>query len=127
MTIQELRIGNWVLKNPPNDYRKVEQINTDGWVWLSAAVGPTEIKDVLPVPLTPELLEKIGFEKDESDEENTWWRLKFGRFTFETDSSVEGKKVYVITFGKEIDYVTTLHQLQNLFYILTGNELTINL
>lgn len=118
----ELRIGNWVEKkqNLPVEYGKVTQVYMDGFTvdyhypggWYS------------PIPLSPEILEKCGFVQD-SDDEATWMVLRTTKFDF-----IEGDRngfceVYMdFDDGLRVQY---LHQLQNLYFALTGQELNIKL
>lgn len=110
----ELRIGNWVLSNG------VEiQIALDNIKW-----HPT----MIPIPLTPEILEKCGFTL-ENDNISKYWKLVINRtevISIEDDGSVglnaenESSKQGYATYPDICKY---LHQLQNLIFSLTGKEL----
>lgn len=89
--------------------------------------GFMRIPAIEPIPLTPEWLERSGFEDD-----------KDGRWTgpqFETDNTTQWfeieedkKKGFYWLRGSEWVMgrpFQFLHQLQNLFFALTGEELTI--
>ena len=121
----ELRIGNWV-----NAFGIEQEIligvfySKGADVWF---VDHLEIKDIEPIPLTPEWLEKFGFEKnsDESYELITEQGVQF--YASKDD---DYKYLSVGTLGleqhlinKELEHV---HQLQNLYYALTNTELEIN-
>lgn len=75
MKANELMIGDWVQDLSPVviDAISNEDICTyqckDGYI----TVNPSNLK---PLPLTPEILEKNGFEADEPEEENSAYRLK---------------------------------------------------
>lgn len=118
MKANELRVGNVVnlLGSQaiiiPNDFQKWFQ-NAQGW----------ENKAIKPIPLTEDWLIRFGFVQDESNQ--YYWKnwgtngvqiLKYSdiyrRFTFELGQG----------FNKVLDNV---HQLQNLYYALTENELEI--
>lgn len=95
----ELRIGNWVY-GAPDSYEQCHNIMYD---WESAT----------PIQLTPEILEKCGFKND----------FKVGRHA---DDFVND--VYSVMYKHAIvTKVKHLHQLQNLYYALTGEELTVEL
>jgi hypothetical protein len=117
ITANELRIGNWVNAEGIFEYKVA--------VILNDSVGlfdpdPHEEDDIFyppideinPIPLTPELLEKCkasynGIKNDD--------KVTYHSYT---------------VFGKEIRSMTKqpyLHQLQNLYYNQTGEELTVNL
>lgn len=80
--------------------------------------------DIKPIRLTEEILLKCGFEYETKD----WLYLKYIKFNFNTDRSVNMSIVYVNInnrdMGLEIEY---LHELQNLYFALTQKELEINL
>lgn len=80
---------------------------------------------LLPIPLTPEVLEKCGFEKE--GEEVFWIYYKCPKWDMAaTKASWHKKENYL-----RLDYIYLqlkhLHQLQNLYFDLTGSELEINL
>ena len=77
-----------------------------------------------PILLTEEWLLKFGFEKSNLDEDNAWLELKYRYLKFSSDESVEFKKVY-LTINKMDIICKYVHQLQNLYFALTGEELTI--
>ena len=126
----ELRIGNLVLSNNPL-YRKD---------WLGKVLSVLEIKDesvsvvaidelpyaftggqflkyIDPIPLTEEILLKCGF----SSPINGWYTSP--NKTLEFGFNGEGKLILMDWFLE----ITSLHQLQNLYFALTNTELEINL
>lgn len=107
MKAEELRIGNWV-KDENGPYQiKGEHLDEDNFPTIQT----------WEIPLTEEWLMKFGF---------TWKNFAFrdGTFTvrlhkeFYVFLSIEGVRPVQI----KLDYV---HQLQNLYFALTGKELTI--
>ncbi len=79
------------------------------------------VEDIEPIPLTEEWLKMLGFEGKDSD----WWTngvIELGYISQEEFYEAE------LTFPNmkwrrlELRYV---HQLQNLYFALTGEELTI--
>jgi hypothetical protein len=110
MKASELRIGNYVefcsVGIPTGNTGQVE----GGTI---ASFEECYIR-LLPVPLTEEWLLKFGFER-----RNNWFR--------KGDFSYEDNKIY-LSFGchcegpEETD-IKYVHQLQNLYFALTGEEL----
>ena len=81
------------------------------------------IRQIKPIPLTEEWLIKLGFVTDEDDEEayhNTVLYLE--RNNNKSPFWGVWKGVESNIYLRHIDYV---HELQNLFHSLTGEELTI--
>lgn len=111
----ELRIGNWVFQ----ENRHV-QLNEDDLEVLFAA---RNYEDYNPIQLTPEILEKCGFKMDSgADFTHTDSGLKLfsGHHEFNYWGSTHNAK----DFDTSIKY---LHQLQNLYFALTGEELKVTL
>lgn len=79
------------------------------------------------IPLTPELLEKCGFVSTRDGGTPAWWH---GRnpvthdFLIVVKYSPSRSLYYYQNVHFKLKY---LHELQNLFHALTGEELTINL
>src|SRR5574343_566104 len=74
MKANELRIGNWVKIIFQNtqygtkvDYLQVKEICFDYTYTGELDIGSQLLKDCQPIELTPEILEKCGFEKYEPD------------------------------------------------------------
>lgn len=87
----------------------------------------TEVID--PIPLTPEILENIGFENFPSGSLDRW---KLVRFYLE--SSMHSKEVFQFrwenmdnTGSAPTTKIKYLHQLQNLYFALCGEELKVHL
>ena len=137
----ELRIGNKViaLKNSGYDSRGVitaQSIGSRGvnnWEDMGAS-GELAFSDLNPIPLTPEILEKCGFANSEyyrhnhainaggcwysvhyQDDTDEYWR---GWIFNNDESDAACHRVAKIEF---------VHQLQNLFFALTGEELNVQL
>lgn len=110
MKLNELRIGNWVQIDdlPP------EQITLDVFATLKQV--PATISKFNPITLTPEILEKCGFYSDDSMND---YRLGDFRIAFHIhDGVVEWRR------ERLFEYIPPLHQIQNLYFALTGKELT---
>jgi hypothetical protein len=118
MNSNELRIGNWVLyEGKPT---KVDEIFIGAFKHLKAE----------PIELTAEVLERAGFERDDKGHPfnpQDFLRKRIGKISFESDNSDDFKTVFVYVRGHDICSTTKLHELQNLFYALTGEEINITL
>lgn len=119
MNAQELRIGNWVqIEGVP---KKVIAVYSAHIRYSGIGKGIHPIAHVAPIPLTPEILEMAGFERNESPMD-TWsggdhmiHEHDNGEFTF---------MPFCAYCPIRIEYV---HQLQNVIFSLTGTELNIQL
>jgi hypothetical protein len=123
----ELRVGNWVLDEADNQ-AQVFNILTYSCKLLSKDKEWSEcnMAHLLPIQLTPEILEKAGFEVRINDGLNHW-HIGINEFTH--DWLFDLKWLHGDDFpfyrngGHRLKYV---HYLQNLYFSLTGKELQIN-
>lgn len=122
MEAKELRIGNWVYSITHKKNHKVIKLEFDS------------ILNVEPIPLTEEILLKCGFEKTGDYGDQIYYEPKN-----------RGNRNYYICFdhdeicfgfasnGSYTDLLYDdanlqhLHQLQNLYFALTGEELNVDL
>ncbi len=129
--INEARLGNFLLFDLPNGARlqqKVERINNsfDGFKF-SATINDTKIERIYGILITDSWLAKLGFKKIERQFQHNWiiklskkdahYSIQFFDDKFWLSNSEYDAWCYVV---KEMEYV---HQLQNLFYDLTDEEL----
>lgn len=129
MTENELRIGNWI-----SLHGKIIQIDgiAMGCInpfWATGEVFDDGfVLDAQPIPLDESWLIRAGFEKHDTE-----WRLcpcaEIQIIVF-NEGAYNGVMFYTRTIhtdytpiycGKHINYI---HQLQNLYFALTGTELT---
>lgn len=119
----ELRIGNWVME-PLGDYMKVEIIghsDKPDYVFARGESGYGQ-NAFEPIPLSPDIIEKFGFEKEDQgygygDGEQVY-RLVTQR----------GGYLFMILAGHQwcgAAYVKSVHHLQNLLFCLLGYEIEI--
>ncbi len=134
ITAQELRIGNFIFETQGEYQHESDSFNFNendknfrivDLDILKLIHSNNEYYLFQPIPLTPEILEKCGFEKDEHDFElkiNFEARLKW---------SAEDNPAKEVTLWLHNDYpaqsIFYLHQLQNLYFALTGEELEVKL
>lgn len=139
----ELRIGNWVSgrNDPPMKVvslshadveLRFDGVDEDYGDWYYT------VDELKPIPLTPEILESCGFELDET---GIHYTLPFerapgtGNQTFCCLKDVTLGYIAamgIITYSVPTKYqvfpnINQLHKLQNLYFILIGEELQINL
>jgi hypothetical protein len=120
MNANELRIGNYILKNGSN-YIVGTLFFVD--VYDGTAMG----FDLQPIPLTEEWLLRFGFEKDDVfDKIFTYLPLHdlcMDKLSFrKSEGFICYDGIKYRTLLKHIQYV---HQLQNLYFALTSEELTL--
>lgn len=131
MKANELRIGNWVywgINIVPIKSIHTESVLKDE---VSVYIEVNEklnhycvsINEITPIPLTPEILQKAGFSQqfDTLD-----WDLGY-KFQINSHFILLSRNdtfYYIDAINTEVEY---LHQLQNLYFALIGEELDINL
>jgi hypothetical protein len=120
ISIKELRIGNWVDFNPgkgrKSRSRTVKQLLEETCIVDDSGLSLKlfyESDSINAIPLSPEILIACGFEKSRGYWSNPIVSIQY---VPETD-------------GNEILYLLSvrlksLHQFQNLYWCLTGEELT---
>lgn len=112
----ELRIGNWYyLENPMASAKVPEQLT----VWTQAldfqGYG-------VPIHLTPEILEKAGFKREAALQLYHCCEVEIG-YLENGGNSYD----FFFSFRDQTQFIKYVHQLQNLYHALTGEELIINL
>ncbi len=110
---RDLRIGNYV--SGMFEIEKIEGIyesfaNTDG-------ANHIPLRNLKPIPITEEWLLKLGFERGENHHFITYKR---GEIELLDNIGQFFRVYYSKTHLMDIKYI---HELQNLFYCITGNEL----
>ena len=119
----ELRIGNLV--NSKNDgIISITNISEKS-VAVSEAhcYNHIPVEFISPIQLTEEWLLKFGFKKRKNRHLFHWEnKIVISEYKDEFENFFYPKTGYDIRFSNEIKYV---HQLQNLYFALTGAELTV--
>jgi hypothetical protein len=136
MKAESLRIGNWVEyfgKNKQIDGIKsmstkegyaVEIISTDVHGNSIREYTPLDSQSLKPIPLTEEWVLRFGFEIKE-DPESVFYSIYFDGLT---NGSVEIGRTKGCSFYyfENINFITQIkhvHEMQNIFHALTGEEL----
>lgn len=125
MKAEELRIGNLLLlKTKLTRTIKVENVGIEGinYEWNDMNQECYSFEFLHGIPLTPEILDKAGFEKN----------IKYNsRYIHKENSLIIEflwyEQIGVYLYDVFLCNVEDVHQLQNLYYALTGKELTVNL
>lgn len=113
----DLRLGNWIKHK---DYHlKVNDIN-HYMVCCEPHWGFDMVEDIEGIPLTPEILEKFGSPCDQHSQWQFSVKISAISIYFRANAGIWYSELAGIYLGDKIQYV---HQLQNLFFILTGKEL----
>lgn len=127
MKVNELRVGNWFYRYCCND--QVMEVRAGGVIGLDRNQDIISLYEMKPIPLTEEFFEKNGFVKE---------RFYFRFFYFKKIKGMilkaykhhNGWEIHmkhersINAFSKAIDYV---HELQNAYYVSTGEEMEITL
>lgn len=115
INVRELRIGNWVLDaNVPT---------VIDFSYMSYLIDYPTTHKVSAIPLTEEWIKRFGFEYKYVDDTCGQYVISFsewGMFAFDVNSEGYSYTGYAATFSTQLKFV---HQLQNLFFALTGTEL----
>lgn len=142
MTVNELRIGNYLntpradqspfridviefasknnikvgmnVNKLPHPFNENEFIDAHPFTW--------ELQDLKPIELTEEILVKCGFEKHSTNP--FWFRKKQICISLAESLELISWDMQIFKIDLKVKY---LHQLQNLYFALTGEELEINL
>lgn len=127
MSINELRLGNLIIYNN-NEVGTITGVQDFLINYGKVAINQRidifyHIELIEPIELTKEWFNKLGMTyyslPTKSDRKIGYYTIKYGnRFKI---NSTDGKYSF-LNFRKEIKYV---HELQNLYFALTGAELTV--
>ncbi|MCQ9638622.1 hypothetical protein MP478_04405 [Chryseobacterium sp. WG14] len=118
MKPQELRIGNLVYIPSTDQTLPITAINMDIGVWVNRSLGVLGFDQISPIELTEEWLIKFGF------------KHTGGGFYTHLPSLIQMCNISDMFFqcgfkDESIGNMYFVHQLQNLYFALVGEELTI--
>ena len=125
MEAKELRIGNYVNAQIGKDPVSQIEITASGIMDLSCNGDKSSIR-YSPIPITEKWLIDFGGEKDDDNWGDIDWAYNIPSQTTRYYGVIRIGEVYKFGF-EHMDYCTEIkyiHQLQNLYYALTGTELT---
>jgi hypothetical protein len=115
MRVEELRIGNWVYC--PFEFKEVKILQVGNILYYEIIEGNTDSCDFFrlsPISLSDEWFVKLGFKEE--------------KFTFSRGNFYYHKRSKYLTWVGIIIHDSLwneVHKLQNLYFALTGQELTI--
>ena len=119
MEAKELRIGNWIRHK--YHILLVETIDANDEIYACNIKRNVhvykDIEDFEPIPLTEEWLIKFGFRVMDS------WLLYY-KGSFEIEPLREG--FLFSQYENDLLNIKYVHQLQNLYFTLTGEELSLH-
>ncbi|ALR29750.1 hypothetical protein ATE47_04090 [Chryseobacterium sp. IHB B 17019] len=124
MEAKELRIGNYL--KFLSKIEQVESVIDSDWIRLSKSdLVPINAAGLKPLDITEEWLYKFKFKQHEVTNFyfleiiNDWTRIYFDPYHDICDLSISSHSAV-------LNKISFVHQLQNLYFALTGEELTIN-
>jgi hypothetical protein len=132
MKTNELRLGNLIYMKNQNPFN----INWEGLPVTALHIMEGEWgmnpENYKPIPITAEWLERLGF-KHKYLGNNSIYQLDESKFYIDIDTDFNGRPLIQLDFffggidsyPQDIDHIEYIHQLQNLYFSLTGQELTI--
>ena len=127
MKATDLRIGNWISHMDHSDIWEDEQLQIQAFDYYSFE------DEVKPIPLSDEWLVKLGLEKHSVDD---FYFIDLGEYILQVvvngfSGTLEKDSNWFVSintgFGSQPVTITKryVHQIQNLYFALTGEELTI--
>lgn len=127
IAVNELRIGNWVKicfeSKEGWEYTQVTDIYSDNTIDTTHAEGDSRYY-YEPIHLTTEILEKCGFKRINHIHGYTFYSLSESKMNRAHIDIYPEKTSWM---GYSVSNCKHLHQLQNLYWCLTGKELIITL
>lgn len=126
MKINELRVGNWFYRYCCND--QVMEVRAGGVIGLDNNRGIICLHEMQPITLTKEFFEENGFIKQNDFEEVLYYRSEDLRMQAYENYlgwvvNIDDEK-FTMVFSNNLKYV---HELQNAYYVSTGEELEVKL
>lgn len=128
MNENELRIGNlvhhldnWSHRQPEQDFKEFD-FKWEDRDWYAIGECTMDLKDILPIPLTEEWLVKFGFINYIIN-----YYLPIPEIKAEIHFEMFRKEYVCILYCSTGSFIPNdikyVHQLQNLYFCLTGEEL----
>jgi hypothetical protein len=121
MEANELRIGNLVCLHFTNqnlEIKSIEYWKDSDYIIIFDGNIIENLKKLKPITLTEDWLIKFGFE-----DRNDYWKKKKVKMVWSSRIIKTGERLGIR--HEKYDHIQYVHQLQNLYFALTGNELTV--
>ena len=115
--LKSLRIGNYIRSKSDKKYYKIVRLDIENDINITAE----------PIPLTEEILLKFGFYKSEISGEHFYFNPELLIKVRIEDGYWEEPSLDVFLGLNYITCIEFVHELQNLIFALTKEELKINL
>lgn len=127
MKVNELRVGDWFYRHCCND--QVMEVRAGGVIGLDRNRGIISLNEMQPIELTKEFFEKNGFilieDLDYYDNYFTSEDMRIDVYKSSNSWVVHiDDKECSTAFSKCLKYV---HELQNAYYVSTGEEMEVKL
>lgn len=128
MKANELRTENLVKAKPWNNEILTVNFIDNKQTINKISIGFKEkevgcfIEDVIPIPLTEEWLLKLGYKKGDNNNRGQLFENWLGGFYLK-DGLLKPKPYYFDNAFSETLEIKYVHQLQNIHFALTGEEL----
>jgi hypothetical protein len=132
----ELRLGNLVMVNHKTDLLAMVTWIQEKSICLIFDRQPDlsngivcSPNDLIPIPLTEEWLLKFGFIKMYKADNKNGYGLYSGEdiYPFIAIELYHDGIIFINNGSRRIEHIKYVHQLQNLYFALTGEELNIQL
>ncbi len=125
----EIKVNNWFSHNANWCYRSPAEVKPflfqwETRDWFALGESTLALDDISPIELSPEILEKLGYEQD------AFIPREFNRkgdYNFKAVHHYELGYLIICNFLQGGIMIKYLHQYQNLIYVLIGEELNITL
>lgn len=119
INVKELRVGNWVNHKAEWSAESPKSVShifqwTD-WHFYCIHESTLSYEVVEPIPLTPEILEKCGFTTKNGQ--------YFSFMNWDLRKTNTGTYIHESDWREIGGYMSSLHELQNLYFALNGAEL----
>lgn len=134
MTAKELRIGNWVMcqcrgEFKPHTIKSIWCKDEEKMYYVELDNGfQCNVNGISPIELTNELLGKLGFQLTDL---RLSPRFVYRKSIENTNIDIDPVQLFILQKGTgnvaNISDVRRLHQIQNAYYLATGEELNIEL
>ena len=113
----ELRIGNYVFSLETQNHQRITELLEEQPFFDAITFDYPNYDEIEPIPLTEEWLLKFGFELTGS-----FYRLKKSKLI---QIILHDDGLDVCNYNLYLHQIKHVHQLQNLYFALTGADLTV--